>query len=277
MYNDKNSLKIRTKKNVDKYAFFLDIDNTLWKHGVIPEINKETIKQVRAMGHKVFVNTGRSYAFIPQRLFEEIELDGVISGIGGTIRIDGEIVEKTYLSREDLIYIYELCKDKGTGIFFEGEYKTIFYDRKDENNPRFFCDEEGERVFFDADVWKKKYINEPISKATVHGFIPTEEQAKELSSRFVLIPQMVDNYTEMGILGYDKAKGMLRVAQILGIDRSHCVAMGDSPNDIPMLEAAGISVAMGDAYDEVKDICDIVSVNCSDGGVAHAMKQILKI
>ena len=277
MYNYKNIFKIRTKKNVDKYAFFLDIDNTLWKHGVIPDINKETIKQVRALGHKVFVNTGRSYAFIPQKLFDEIELDGVVSGIGATIRMDGEIVEKKYLSREDLIYIYELCKDKGNGIFFEGEYKTIFYDRKDQDNPRFFFDDDGKRVFFDADEWKEKYLDEPISKVTVHGFIPTEEQAKELSSRFVLIPQMVDNYTEIGTIGYDKAKGMLRVAQILGIDRSHCVAMGDSPNDISMLEAAGISVAMGDAYDEVKDICDIVSVNCADGGVAHAMKQILKI
>ena len=70
---------------------------------------------------------------------------------------------------------------------------------------------------------------------------------------------------------------MVKAAEILGIDVSHCVAMGDSSNDLAMLEAAGISVAMGDAYDVVKQMADIVSVNCMDGGVAYAMKKILNI
>lgn len=277
MYNDKNSLKIRIKMNVDKYAFFLDIDNTLWKHGVIPEINKETIKQVRAMGHKVFVNTGRSYAFIPQRLFEEIELDGVISGIGGTIRIDGEIVEKTYLSREDALYIYETFGKKADLIIYEGEYDVIYFDGFHKENLRFFRMENGEQIYFSIEEWKEKYLEKPISKVTVHGYTPTEEEEQEIASHFEMIPQIVDKYIEIGVLGRSKAQAMLRVAEILGTDRSHCVAMGDSPNDLSMLHAAGISVAMGDACDAVKDICNIVSTNCEEGGVAYAMKQILKI
>ena len=263
--------------NADKYLFFLDIDNTLWSRGEIPEINKETIKQVRAMGHKVFVNTGRSYGFIPSRLFDQVELDGVISGIGGTIRIDGEIIEKAYLSKDDVPYLFELFKDKADLIIYEGEYDVIYFDGFHKENLRFFRKENGEQIYFSIEEWKEKYLDKPISKVTVHGYSPTKEESEALSVRFELIPQVVDKYIEIGVLGHSKAFAMLRVAEILGVDRSHCVAMGDSPNDLSMLRAAGISVAMGNAYDSIKKVCDIVSVDCIDGGVAHAMKKILKI
>ena len=61
----------------------------------------------------------------------------------------------------------------------------------------------------------------------------------------------------------------------LGIDKKYSVAVGDSINDIEMLNAAGKAVVMGDAPDEVKQIADIVTCNAADGGVDEGINRII--
>ena len=68
---------------------------------------------------------------------------------------------------------------------------------------------------------------------------------------------------------------MKQVLEYYGTDISHCIAMGDSLNDSDMLEAAGISVAMGNAVDDIKSICDYVSVDADKGGVAVAIMKFI--
>ena len=68
---------------------------------------------------------------------------------------------------------------------------------------------------------------------------------------------------------------MKYVIEKLGIPVERCVAMGDSINDKDALEFAGISVAMGNALAEIKELADIISDTCSDAGVGKAMERIL--
>ena len=58
-----------------------------------------------------------------------------------------------------------------------------------------------------------------------------------------------------------KANGMLTACRILGVDPAHTMAIGDSGNDIPMLRAAALGVAMGNATREVKDAADAVTAS----------------
>ena len=258
-----------------KYAFFLDIDGTLWRRGVIPDANKEMISRVRSLGHKVLINTGRSYAFIPKWLFEQIELDGVVSGIGASVRIDGEPIFQKSLSLEDMKYIFNLVKGRNVGMLIEGEERVFLYDEnsetKESQDPRITA------VIRGWEDWSEEYSDEPIAKITAWEIDLSEQDVISLNERFELVLQIKNRYVEIGNLNCNKATGMLRAIEYLGIDPDHCVAMGDSPNDITMLKAAGISVAMGDGEEAVKDICDIVSTGCEDGGVAEAMKRILKL
>ena len=59
---------------------------------------------------------------------------------------------------------------------------------------------------------------------------------------------MGDFAGEIGINGINKATGMERYLNHVGISRENCIAIGDGPNDLQMMEYAGISVAMGNAY-----------------------------
>ena len=53
------------------------------------------------------------------------------------------------------------------------------------------------------------------------------------------------------------------------------MAIGDSDNDLPMLQAAGQSVAMGNATDEIKSACTFVTANCADDGFADAVEKFV--
>ena len=62
----------------------------------------------------------------------------------------------------------------------------------------------------------------------------------------------------------------------LGIDPSHAIAFGDSENDIPMLKAAGLGIAMQNADARVQAAADRVTLSNNENGIAKALKKIFE-
>ncbi len=75
--------------------------------------------------------------------------------------------------------------------------------------------------------------------------------------------------------GASKAAGVQILAQSLGCTMQDVVAIGDGYNDLPLLEAAGIGVAMGNAHDEVKARADVVVNGHDEDGVAEAIERFV--
>ena len=70
---------------------------------------------------------------------------------------------------------------------------------------------------------------------------------------------------------------MLALAERYGIAPAEIMALGDSDNDISMLKAAGLAIAMGNANETVREMADYVTVSGEAGGVAEAInKYVLK-
>jgi Cof subfamily protein (haloacid dehalogenase superfamily) len=72
-----------------------------------------------------------------------------------------------------------------------------------------------------------------------------------------------------------KAAGIDAVARHLGISSEEVMAIGDSWNDLEMLEYAGIAVVMGNAREAIKDKADYVTRSNEDHGVAEALEKLL--
>ena len=51
------------------------------------------------------------------------------------------------------------------------------------------------------------------------------------------------------------------------------IAIGDHELDIPMIETAGIGIAMGNAIQELKEKADFVTLTNNEAGVAHALQD----
>ena len=82
-------------------------------------------------------------------------------------------------------------------------------------------------------------------------------------------------YLEIIPVSINKGKALLDVCSRLCIDPADTAAFGDSENDIPMLQAAGCGVAMGNAEDAVKAVADKVTLSNNSDGIAHALRELI--
>jgi len=75
--------------------------------------------------------------------------------------------------------------------------------------------------------------------------------------------------------GVTKASGLAEVCRLLGIGMSEVIAAGDSLNDIPMIRAAGLGIAMGNAQEPVKMAADAVAPSHLEDGVAEIIRKYI--
>lgn len=75
--------------------------------------------------------------------------------------------------------------------------------------------------------------------------------------------------------GVNKASGLQHVCDLLNIEMSDIIALGDSTNDIAMLRAAGTGVAMGNAQQQVKEAADFVTLTNNENGVAQVIRDLV--
>lgn len=72
-----------------------------------------------------------------------------------------------------------------------------------------------------------------------------------------------------------KRHGAEQLIALLGLTKDKVIAVGDGHNDMPLLEAAGLKVAMGNAPDEVKQLADYVAPSLADDGVADVIEKYI--
>ena len=75
----------------------------------------------------------------------------------------------------------------------------------------------------------------------------------------------------------DKAKSLERLCAYAGASREELAACGDGYNDIPMIEYAGLGIAMANAKDPVKGAADVVTLSNDEDGVAAAISRYFDI
>ena len=83
------------------------------------------------------------------------------------------------------------------------------------------------------------------------------------------------NVIEVFKHGVTKWSGIELLCQKLGISPKHTVAIGDDINDLPMLQHAGQSFAMGNASEQVRRSAKAITRAQADAGVAAAIEQVL--
>ena len=85
------------------------------------------------------------------------------------------------------------------------------------------------------------------------------------------------HYADLVAKGIDKSTGITLLCQHLNLDPRDTMSFGDGINDLEMLQAAGIGVAMGQGRDEIKAIADYVSDSVEKDGIVSALKAFGQI
>ena len=75
------------------------------------------------------------------------------------------------------------------------------------------------------------------------------------------------SYGEITFAGINKATGIEKFMEAVGAPISDSIAIGDSENDLEMLEFAGYSVCMGNGYEKAKARADLITTDIDDDGI----------
>ena len=249
---------------MERYAIFLDIDGTLSSGGKVHPKNPKAIYKAQKQGHFVFLNTGRSYAYLPEYVKACADFDGFICGLGADVRVRGkQIFSKIF--PEPLLY--EMSKTflamPEKVALFEGE-KYVYFTKT-------WYDVVGGIPLRSATDFCKKYKSANISKFTC------ETVEKSILTPFLdeLVLYDQGHYYELAQKGCTKAVAMQMTADYLGIPQERCIAMGDSINDEEMLRDAGVAVVMENGDKKMKEFATFVTSSAKEGGVADAIEKIL--
>ena len=267
------ALAAEIKKN-GAYAVFFDIDQTLIPRlaptGVTPRMAK-AIHDARKKGHRFFLNSGRSEGYIDKRIIESAEFDGIVSGLGAYIIYHNEVIYSDLVPRDIQLAIIDYCDAHGESIIFEGVADELD-GRFSFGDSRFF-NVAASRTECDKQRFLKLTEDRRIIKITV-PYLPCKEYAEFLERYFEMAYVCEPAYAEGALKGNNKGEGIFRVCDALGIPYTNTLAAGDSANDMRMLDHAAISVAMGNAEQQVKDISRFVCGEVTDDGAAIMVEQL---
>jgi Cof subfamily protein (haloacid dehalogenase superfamily) len=249
-------------------AIFLDIDETLVTklQGPFPD-DVGPIEEAHRRGHKIFLSTGRSLGHIPQALREAPWLDGIIAGAGAQVILEGKTLYHKWVPAELLPPICAFYFKQDKFCVFEGVEGVYGI-----NLPERYARAGTILPITREDDLQTKYSGAVISKLTIGGALSEAEQ-KLLGDYFHL--NAFENYFEGILLGESKARGMSIALKALDIPRENSIAIGDSKNDIDIICAAGLGIAMGNASEELKALAGAITGDCGKGGVGQAIKKFV--
>lgn len=285
MYEYKNGVD----KNMSARLIFFDIDGTLVAELSKPSVlTREGIKRTRAKGNKVFLSTGRNTAIIGDDILA-IGFDGMVASAGGYVEAEGRVLFDNLLSEELIQECLSVFHAQGVycriespeGIYTDPQMEQLLKTAKPDKANSELIRMQKE---IEAGIDIRPYMEYPRNGAYKICFTATSLKAVEatkyfLGDRFEYVVHPYGDATscfngEIIRKGIDKGKGMERICQYYGADRKDTIAFGDSMNDYAMLVSAGVSIAMGNACEELKRIADIVCEGVKEDGVYYQLERM---
>lgn len=215
--------------------------------------------------------SGRSRAYIRNPRLFAIGFDGVVSGCGTMIEYGEETIFYKRLDNGLVEHTIHTVRHYGFRPILEGreylylddeEFGEDYYGKK-------LKAEMGNQLRSISGNWGSWEISK-LSCAT--------DQA-DREGCFAALEKYYDymihnsSVVEMVPKGFHKGTGIARVCELLDMDISDTFAFGDSVNDLGMIRAAGVGVAMGNGSDEVKSAADYVTAPMMEDGIWKACRH----
>ncbi len=258
-------------KKHDIKIIFTDIDMTLYSHRTkrVPESAIKAIHELRKKGIKLFLCSGRNFYLIRKTgILDIIEYDGLITMNGANAIIGDKIIYKYPIPSEVVDALIKFSKRLRFGLTLieENEGHINYVDdhviSAHEKYGTRFPQPRSYPDHYDRVVYQMIAFCDELDESL---FLPHLKNCK--SARW-------DEYAvDIMLKDSDKAKGILAVLQYYGYKPENAMSLGDNPNDIEMLQFTGISVAMGNAIKEVKEVADYITDDIDDDGWAKSMKH----
>ena len=262
----------------------LDMDGTLLREDkTISEETKYKLACAKEKGVKVVLATGRPIEGV-KRYLEEPDLqnegDYAVSYNGALVQdtYTKEAISKTTLKGSDLHMLYELSRELKVNIHAFSKLGCItpvltkYSELEGEINGIDVLVMDYKEVEDDEDIIKIMMVDEPAVLSEAIKYLP-----EWIYEKYTVV-RSAPYFLEFLNKKVDKGAGVRALAEKLGIDQSEVICVGDAGNDEHMIRYAGLGVAMGNAFPEIKEMADFITKTNEEDGIAHVIdKFILEI
>lgn len=249
-------------------AVFVDFDGTTFRHDTyeIPASSSEALKLLKQKGIKLGLLTSRAPEETIHLPPEFVGLMDSLLWSAGSVIIENGITTVVTIDPKDVEIAINYARDHelvvrystGTEGYFDGWTNTIYtaiFERLYHITPSV-----------------KAWDNDPCVNIIVFC---EEAQRSELAALLQRSnPTKMTRTLEITPLGIDKGTTLVAQCKRWNIPVESSIAFGDGINDITMLKAAGIGIAMGNANDEVKSAADKICGKIEDDGLYNCVKEL---
>ncbi len=265
----------------------LDLDGTtLNNKREITERTRRSFEKAADKGVHIVVSTGRTFSALPPQLYEIPSVQYAITSNGAHINLmkTGESVFDSFLSEQavsEIVRLYEKL-DCEIEIFMDGQ---AFIDESYYNYIKEFglSYRSAEYVLWSRKPVKgiaQKLLDNSSRIENVNFCFKTIEMLEDARAEIEAIPEATitssfQNNLEVGGPDTSKKAALIELMSMLDIDRSELMCCGDAPNDIAMIEYAGLGVAVGNAWGGTADHADYITGTNEEDGVAQAIEQFV--
>lgn len=268
-----------------------DMDETfLDSNHAIPPANLRALRRMRELGVLFVPSSGRWYSSImdnlPGEARELLEGSYVLSYNGGFInRVgDPEPLTTCGLSRACAEELYARGRELGLAMHINVADGHVFVPDADDDERAYLASISGvthvnskdhpDLSFLEGrDIVKILYVNRDFDALQELGasLAPVAERLG------VEVTFSSKRYLEFMPAGVNKGTGLARLAEMLEIPLSEVIAVGDSANDLSMIQAAGLGVGVANVTDDVRPSCDVVlNTTGMDGAFEELVERFLE-
>ena len=251
-----------------------DIDGTiLIPEGEFTQEVKTCIADLCNKGVKVVLVTGRMHAAAIQ-IAKKLNLaTPVVSYQGGLVIADGEKLYERYLTQEQAEKIIEWSREEKIHLNLYND--DILYSELEDYEIKRYCGvQHTEFVVKNFKDIKKDKINK-ILAIDYSNPDRISRYEKELPKIFpdLYIVKSTPCFLEFSNTEASKKCAVEFLQKHWGLKKEEILTIGDQNNDIALLQAGGVKIAMGNATEELKSIADDITDTVYNNGFVKAIEK----
>lgn len=253
----------------------VDLDDTLLTSGrVMNERAKQSLERAAGQGVIVVLCTGRTKQGA-QRFYDELGLNTLYIVSGGAEVLDerGDAIYKQYVDPDAAKRLLKFAYDNEVipVVYIDGN--MVFSGRNS------FTDSYEKRYGFSGIVIPDLLDNHIITPKVLF-YVEADRMAYIQNTAKALFPALSvvrsnANFLEFADSAVSKGTALKFVAQHYGIDSKEIIAFGDNEIDIPMLNFAGLGVAVANADPLAKQAAGLICASNDEGGIADVIDRYI--
>lgn len=252
-------------KDKERAIVFFDIDGTLCRYeDTVKDNIKSCFKRLHNGNHVVFLCTGRSPKDISNDILS-LGFDGIIACMGAVIIHGNEVLQNKFITPDMLLETVGLMIERKVPALILGIDEVL---RTEQMKPTPL---ETGIVRSVEDLYRNGKLVEISSLDIEYPNVSALGKIREIMDKHSDLIEYNETSGQTRLKGVNKAEAIRAVLERFPYSNLRSYAIGDSQNDIEMLNCVDVGIAMGDAPEDVKSVASWITSTVEEDGVCKAM------